>query len=427
MLILYGHAGNTGRPLYARSGPEQARRMSGGPTSGPPWKLAYNATMLTLRTHETIDDIDATAWDALAADDNPFVSHAFLAGLERHGCIRSAFGWRAQHLTLHDDDALVGAAPLYVKGNSHGEYVFDWAWADGWERAGGDYYPKFLCAVPYSPVTGPRLLCGTGADAHQYRSILVKALREITEQTGLSSLHVNFLRASEIGAFDDAWLSRSDWQFQWHNVDGWRDFQDFLRALTHKRRNAIRRERAQVVDADIECEFRDGGTLDDAEWRSMHHLYTHTFDEKGNTPTLTLAFFRHLGAAFPTHSHVAFARRDREIIAGALFLSSSDTLYGRYWGAREQIPGLHFELCYYQGIDHCLRRGLIRFEPGAQGLHKLARGFLPTRTHSRHYIANTEFRAIIRASLQREMALLEARGNELLAHSPFAERDAPRP
>jgi predicted N-acyltransferase len=382
--------------------------------------------MLTLRTHETIEDIDASAWDALVAEDNPFVTHAFLAGLERHGCVRSAFGWRAQHLTLHDGGQLIGAAPLYVKGNSHGEYVFDWAWADAWERAGGDYYPKFLCAVPYSPVTGPRLLCGTGADADRRRCVLARALREITEQTGLSSLHVNFLRELEIGAFDDAWLSRSDWQFQWRNAGGWRDFQDFLGALTHKRRNAIRRERAQVAEAGVECEFRDGGTLDDAEWRSMHHLYTHTFDEKGNTPTLTLAFFRHLGAAFPTHSHVAFARRGREIIAGALFLSSGDTLYGRYWGAREQVPGLHFELCYYQGIDHCLRRGLQHFEPGAQGLHKLARGFLPARTHSRHYIANAPFREVVRASLERETALLDARGVELLAHSPFAERDRSR-
>lgn len=380
--------------------------------------------MLTLHTHDSIGDIDAAAWNTLAVDDNPFVSHAFLAGLERTGCIRAAFGWRAQHLTLHDGASLIGAAPLYVKGNSHGEYVFDWAWADAWERAGGDYYPKFLCAVPYSPVAGPRLLCGTGVEAGKHRAILANALREMTEQTGLSSLHVNFLQESETGAFDDAWLSRSDWQFQWRNTDGWRDFQDFLAALTHKRRNAIRRERAQVADAGVECEFRDGGSLDDAEWRSIHHLYTHTFDEKGNTPTLSLGLFRHLGAAFPTRSHVAFARRAREIVAGALFLSSKDTLYGRYWGAREQIPGLHFELCYYQGIDQCLRRGLQRFEPGAQGLHKLARGFLPTRTHSRHYIANAQFRAVIRAALEREAALLDARGAELIGHSPFARRGA---
>jgi predicted N-acyltransferase len=378
--------------------------------------------MLTLRTHESIDDIDAGAWDALVADPNPFVSHAFLAGLEQTGCVRAEFGWRVQHLTLHDDGSLVGALPLYVKANSHGEYVFDWAWADAWERAGGDYYPKFLCAVPYSPVTGPRLLVGNGANADQRRATLAGALRELTDRTGLSSLHVDFLPEGETAAFDGAWLARSDWQFQWSNPGDWRDFADYLDALTHKRRSAIRRERAQVAEAGIECEFRDGGTLDNDEWRSMHHLYTHTFDEKGNTPTLTLDFFRHLGAAFPRHSQVAFARRGGEIVAGALFLSGGDILYGRYWGAREPVQGLHFELCYYQAIDHCLRHGLRRFEPGAQGFHKLARGFLPTRTHSRHYIADTGFRAAIHMSLQREAELLERRGRELLAHSPFAQR-----
>lgn len=381
--------------------------------------------MPTLRTHGSIDDIDANAWDALVADDNPFVSHAFLAGLERTGCIRTEFGWRAHHLTLHDGGALVGAAPLYIKANSHGEYVFDWAWADAWERAGGDYYPKLLCAVPYSPVTGPRLLAGRGPTSGTRRALLATALRELTDRTGLSSLHVDFLREEEQGAFDDAWLKRTDWQFQWRNPGDWRDFQDYLDALTHKRRNAVRRERAQVARAGIECEFHDGGELGDAQWRHMHHLYTHTFDEKGNTPTLTLDFFRHLGAAFPTQSHVAFARHGTGIVAGALFLSSHDTLYGRYWGAREQLPGLHFELCYYQGIEQCLRRGLARFEPGAQGLHKLARGFLPTRTYSRHYIADARFRNAIRAALQREAIELAMRGRELLAHSPFAQRGMP--
>ncbi|HJU26495.1 MAG TPA: peptidogalycan biosysnthesis protein [Rhodanobacteraceae bacterium] len=378
--------------------------------------------MLTLRTHASLDDIPARDWDAMVADSNPFVSHAFLVGLERTGCIREEFGWRAQHLTLHDGAALLGALPLYVKANSHGEYVFDWAWADAWERAGGDYYPKFLCAVPYSPVAGPRLLTGDGADAAKRRATLAKALRELVERTGLSSVHVDFLRESDSDAFDDTWLARSDWQFQWRNPGDWRDFDDYLDALTHKRRSAVRRERAQVAAAGVECEFRDGGSLSDAEWRSMHHLYTHTFDEKGNTPTLTLDFFRHLGAAFPSRSHVAFARQDHAIVAGALFLSSDDVLYGRYWGARDPVAGLHFELCYYQGIDHCLRHGLARFEPGAQGLHKLSRGFLPTRTHSRHFIADPVFREAIRSALRHEAALIEARGTELQDHSPFAQR-----
>lgn len=380
--------------------------------------------MLNARTHDAIGSIPAEAWGALEASANPFTSHAFLSGLERCGCIREAFGWRAHHLTLHDDDRLVGALPLYLKHNSHGEFVFDWNWADAWERAGGAYYPKLLCAVPYSPVTGPRLLVGTGTDAPRYRRALATALRELTDAAGLSSAHVDFLREADVEAFDEAWLARSDWQFHWHNPGQWRDFQDFLGALTHKRRAAIRRERAQVAAAGIECEMREGGTLSGSEWRHMHHLYTRTFDDKGNTPTLTCDFFCHLGKALPAHSHVAFARRAGAIVAGALFLSSDHTLYGRYWGADEAVPGLHFELCYYQGIDLCLRRGLQRFEPGAQGVHKLARGFLPAATHSRHYIADPRFRAAIRTALRHEAVAQTARGAELRAHSPFAERGA---
>ncbi len=378
--------------------------------------------MPTLRTHASIDSIDASAWNALAASDNPFISHALLAGLEHTGCIRETLGWRPQYVTLHEGDRVVGAAPVYAKGNSHGEYVFDWAWADAWERAGGDYYPKFLCAVPYSPVTGPRLLVGPGPGATERRRELAAALRQLTDRAGWSSLHVDFLPEVELDGFDGAWLRRSDWQFQWRNPGAWRDWQDYLDALTHKRRAAVRHERAGMQRAGLTCEMRDGGTLSDPEWRTLHHLYEHTFDEKGNTPTLTLDFFRYLGHALPQHCHVAFARRDGTIIAGALFLSSQATLYGRYWGAFEQVPGLHFELCYYQGIEYCLRHGLPRFEPGAQGIHKLARGFLPARTYSCHYIADPGFRAAVRGALAREAVLVAERGRELAAHSPFAQR-----
>lgn len=379
----------------------------------------FGERMLTLRTHHSLDQLDADNWDTLAAGENPFVSHAFLSGLESCGCIRDALGWRAQHLTLHEHGALVGALPLYLKGNSHGEYVFDWSWAHAWQRAGHDYYPKLLCAVPYSPVTGPRLLARTSAQ----RKLLADALVSATHELELSSAHVNFLPENELDAFDAHWLPRFDWQFHWRNDAGWRDFADFLDALNHKRRKAIRHERAQVARAGITCEFRDGGSLGDVEWRAMHDLYLSTFEEKGNTPTLTRDFFRHLGRAFPSRSHVAFARRGGHIIAGALFLASSDTLYGRYWGTREQVPGLHFELCYYQGIEHCLRAGLTRFEPGAQGEHKLSRGFLPERTHSRHYIADERFRDALRSALKREAVMMENHGEELMQHSPFAQRE----
>jgi len=380
--------------------------------------------LLRLRTHHSLDELNAGEWGALAADENPFVSHAFLSGLERHGCIRAALGWRARHLTLHDGDALIGALPLYLKGNSHGEYVFDWSWAHAWQRAGRDYYPKLLCAVPYSPVCGPRLLAGDDAETAARRKILADALVQLTDELQLSSAHVNFLPEDELEAFDERWLPRFDWQFHWRNDRGWRDFADFLDALNHKRRKALRHERAQVARAGIVSEFRDGGSLSDDEWHAMHDLYLATFDQKGNTPTLTREFFRHLGRAFPSRSHVAFAYRNGRIIAGALFLSSNTALYGRYWGAREQVPGLHFELCYYQGIEYCLSAGLTRFEPGAQGEHKLSRGFLPVRTHSRHYIADVRFRDALRSVLQREATMMESYGEELLQHSPFAQREA---
>ncbi|MBS0431767.1 MAG: GNAT family N-acetyltransferase [Proteobacteria bacterium] len=382
--------------------------------------------MLTLHTHASLDGVDAVEWDALAGTDHPFVSHAFLSGLERCGCIRDALGWRPQHAILHRDDAPIGALPLYLKGNSHGEYVFDWSWAHAWQHAGGDYYPKLLCAVPYTPASGPRLLAGGDAAAAAHERSLAEALLRLTHEWRLSSAHVNFLREEQLEAFDEHWLARFDWQFHWCNDRGWRDFADFLDAMTHKRRKAIRHERAQVAHSGVECEFRDGGTLNEAEWRAMHDLYLATFEEKGNTPTLTRAFFRHLGRAFPTRSHVAFARRNGRIIAGALFLSSSDTLYGRYWGASEHVPGLHFELCYYQGIERCLRAGLRRFEPGAQGEHKLARGFLPVRTHSRHYIADAGFRTALAAALKREAAAMEDHGRELMLHAPFAQREPRR-
>jgi len=238
---------------------------------------------------------------------------------------------------------------------------------------------------------------------------------------GLSSAHLNFAAAADVDAFaGQAWLPRFDWQFHWHNDDGWRDFGDFLGALSHKKRKNIRHERAQVARAGIACDVRHGDELDDADWQALHDFYLATFEEKGNYPALTLPFFRHLGEAMPRHVVAVLCRLGDRLVAGSLMLRSADTLYGRYWGCREQVPGLHFEACYYQGIDYCLREGLRAFEPGAQGEHKLARGFLPTRTRSYHWIADPRFRAAIAAALRREAQALEDYRRDLLAHSPYA-------
>jgi len=374
---------------------------------------------LTARFHARLDQIDAHAWNALLPDANPFVRHEFLAGLEQHGCLDPEHGWLPHHAAIYAGERLLAAAPAYIKLNSHGEYIFDWSWASAYARHGLHYYPKLLCAVPYSPVTGPRLLVAGG---DMLRHLLIETLRAETERNGWSSAHLNFATSQDAGCFDDhAWLPRFDWQFHWENRCGWRDFDDFLAALTPKKRKNIRQERAQVERAGVRCEIRHGDALGDAEWRAIYKFYKSTFDEKGNYPALTLPFLRHLGRAIPQQVLAVLASRGERLIAAALLLRSDDTLYGRYWGCSEQVRGLHFEACYYQGIDYCLRHGLRRFEPGAQGEHKLARGFLPTRTRSFHYLADARFREAVRDALAREASALHEYHADLMQHSPYAD------
>ncbi|MBU6248039.1 MAG: GNAT family N-acetyltransferase [Xanthomonadaceae bacterium] len=382
------------------------------------------AAALQPRFHARIDEIPADAWDALRADDSPFLSHAFLHALERTDCIRVGWGWAPHHLGLYDGGRLVAAAPLYLKGNSHGEFVFDWSWASAWERAGGEYYPKLLNAVPYSPVSGARLLAGRDAHAPARRRALVTAMRGEVDRLGLSSLHANFLAGDDLPAFDEAWLARTDVQFHWHN-HGYADFDAFLAALNHKKRKNIRQERAQVARSGLRIERCGGARLSPAEWHRVHALYEATFDAKGNHAALTRAFFLALGDTLGDAVQLALARDGDRIVAMALLIQGDHTLYGRYWGSAVEVPGLHFELCYYQGIEHAIARGLDCFEPGAQGEHKLARGFLPTHTHSRHYLAHPQFRRAVRDALVHETASVRAYADELRAHSPYARDREP--
>jgi len=376
--------------------------------------------MHDIRFHAAIAELPAAAWDALRTDANPFVSHAFLHALEQSGCIRPDWGWQAHHLGLYEDNRLVAAAPLYLKGNSHGEFVFDWSWASAWERAGGDYYPKLLNGVPYSPVSGPRLLAGDDERTPARQRALVEAMRSEAERMELSSVHANFLQPAELAAFDENWLARSDVQFHWHNR-GYRHFPDFLAALSHKKRKNILRERSQVAASGLAIEWRSGDTLSRDEWQRAHALYASTFDMKGNHAALTEAFFLRLGELGST-AQVALARDGETIVAMALFVQGGGVLYGRYWGASMDVPGLHFELCYYRGIEHAIAQRLARFEPGAQGEHKLARGFLPVRTYSRHYLANPDFRAAVAAALASEGPAVDAYAAELQSHSPYADQ-----
>ena len=373
--------------------------------------------MPTLRVATRLDDIPADAWDALHDGANPFVAHAFLAGLERHGCIRAAYGWTPRHLALWDGDALVAAVPGYLKDNSHGEFVFDHAWAHAYARHGVDYFPKWLGAVPYTPVTGPRLLARDG-DA---RSALRAAVAAHASGLALSSAHVNFHPDDEDAAFDADWLARADIQYHWRNRDGWADFDAFLGAMDHRHRKNIRQERAKVRRAGIGFRVVHGDEASERDLAAIHGFYLQTFAEYGNTPALTLAFLRHLAMAMPRNLVLVLAMRDDLPVAGALCVRGRDTLYGRYWGASETTPGLHFETCYYQGIEYCLREGLSRFEPGAQGEHKLARGFLPALVRSRHWIADAGFAAALRPWCGEETAAVHRHAAALAARSPFRD------
>ena len=371
--------------------------------------------MPTTRTLDSLAQIPAEQWDALHDGRNPFIAHAFLAGMERHGCLREQWGWTPRHLTLWEGDDLVAAAPAYLKDNSHGEFVFDHAWAHAYARYGQDYFPKLLCAVPYSPVTGPRLLARDDAS----RRRLVEAMVATARDAGLSSAHVNFHAETEDAAFGPEWLRRADLQYHWHNRDGWRDFDAFLAAMDHKHRKNIRQERARVARAGVTFRVVHGDEATGADLEGIHALYLQTFAEYGNHPALTLGFVRHLAAAMPRSLVLFLADQQGETIAGALCLRGGDTLYGRYWGAFRQVPGLHFETCYYQGIEYCLREGLTAFEPGAQGVHKIARGFLPTPVRSRHWIADPAFASALRNWCEEESAEIDRHATALARHSPY--------
>ena len=380
--------------------------------------------MAQARIVSALAEIRAGQWDALHDGCNPFVAHAFLSGLERHGCLRGEWGWTPHHLTLWDGDQLVAAAPGYLKTNSHGEFVFDHAWAHAYARHGLEYFPKWLCAVPYTPVTGPRLLAKTP----QHRHALVQAIVDLCGRESWSSAHINFQAPPETQTFEGlalesdtsaGWLPRIDVQYHWRNPSGWADFAAFLAALDHRHRKNIRQERAKVARAGIHFRIVHGDEASEGDLATMHAFYRKTFAEYGNHPALTLSFLRHLARSMPRSLVLVIGERGDEPVSGALCMRGGDTLYGRYWGAGENIPGLHFETCYYQGIEYCLREGLTRFEPGAHGRHKIARGFLPTLVRSRHRIADPRFALAIDAWCTDERAATYRDLVELQAHSPF--------
>ena len=351
---------------------------------------------------------------------NPFVSHDFLSSIEASGSVGGRTGWQPRHLLAEDSKgSLVGAAPCYLKSHSRGEYVFDHGWAEAFERAGGDYYPKLQVAVPFTPVTGPRLLARPGPLDEAVRGALADALVEIATTSGLSSAHVTFLTEPEWRALGErGFLQRNDQQFHWENA-GYASFEDFLSRLASRKRKTIRRERKEAIEPGIEVHWLTGSDLTEAVWDAFFAFYMETGSRKWGRPYLTREFFSIVGEKMRDRIVLVMAKRAGRWIAGAINFVGGDTVYGRNWGAIEHHPFLHFELCYYQAIDYAIAHKLKRVEAGAQGEHKLARGYLPTTTYSAHFIANPALRRAVAEYLSRERAYVRAAGEELAAAAPF--------
>jgi hypothetical protein len=392
---------------------------------------------LTARVVERISAIEADAWDACALGagppDTPFVAHAFLNALETSGCVGARTGWQPRHLVVEDGDgALVAAAPLYVKGHSYGEYVFDHAWAHAFERAGGRYYPKLQCAVPFTPVSGVRLLIrpdpAKDMTARSLRRALASGMSALTRQYGVSSLHVTFCNEDEAAVLqDEGYLIRHDHQFHWHN-QGYADFDDFLASLTSRRRKTIRKERQKVADAGIRMIALSGGDIKGQHWDAFYRFYTDTYDRKWGSPYLTRGFFSILQETMADNVVLFIAELDGRPIAGALNFRGRDALFGRNWGCDLRFKFLHFEACYYSAIDYAIAHGLKRVEAGTRGPHKLQRGYAPVRTYSAHWIEDAGFRRAVSDYLDHERAAEASEVTEIAEYLPYRhDSDAAEP
>jgi uncharacterized protein len=355
---------------------------------------------------------------------NPFVSHAFLLALEASGSATARTGWQPQHLVIEDGEGrLCAALPCYLKSHSRGEYVFDHGWADAYERAGGSYYPKLQASIPFTPVTGRRLLVAPGPRARELQQALAAGLLELCRLRGASSVHVTFATAREWRLLgEQGFLQRTDQQFHWTNA-GYRTFEDFLSALSARKRKAIRRERREALAAGIEVSWLSGSDLTEAIWDAFFAFYMETGSRKWGRPYLTRRFYSLVGETMADRILLVMAKRAGRFIAGAINFIGSDALYGRHWGAIEHHPFLHFELCYYQAVEYAISRRLSRVEAGAQGEHKLARGYLPVTMHSAHHIADPALRRAVDDYLRRERAYVRAAGEELAAAGPFRKSD----
>jgi uncharacterized protein len=376
-----------------------------------------------LRVLDDLSSVPPAEWDALT-DSNPTLKHAFLQSMIDAKCTVAKKGWLPQFVTLWreldgrpDRLSLAGAVPLYMKGHSYGEYVFDWAWAEAYQRAGLDYYPKLVAAIPFTPCTGARLMASTEQD----RAILVAALLNIAKESEVSSLHVLFPdEPAHRELIAQGFMSRVSVQFHWTNAD-YASFDDFLATMSHDKRKKIKQERRRVAEAGITFEHKTGAEITQEDWDFFTRCYTRTYQAHFSTPYLNREFFGLIGERMPENVLLVLAIRDGTPIAASLNLINETTLYGRYWGATEFHSGLHFETCYYQTLEFCIKRGIRLFEGGAQGEHKLARGFMPQRCYSAHWLKQPQFAEAVNDFLRRERGSIENYVNELEEHQPYRQ------
>ena len=390
-----------------------------------PERARAGAATLQVKLVQGIGQIEARLWDACVGPDQPFLSHAFLSALEDSGSASQRTGWLPLHLVVEAGGELIGCAPMYLKSHSYGEYVFDWGWANAYERAGGTYYPKLQVSVPFTPVPGPRLLVRpeVGAPA---RGMLAHALVSAAEQLNVSSLHVTFCREDEWDTLGNAGLlKRQGVQYHWHNR-GYGTFDDFLGTLKSSKRKTIRKERARVGEQGLSIEVLTGDTLTPDIWGAFYPFYLSTVDKRWGSAYLTKRFFARLGETMPERVVLMMARHGGRYVAGALNLLGADTLYGRVWGCRQPFEFLHFEACYYQAIEFAIAHRLERFEGGAQGEHKMFRGLMPVESLSAHWLAHPRFARAIEDYLERESRGVARYVDELNEHSPYRASESNR-
>ena len=377
-------------------------------------------TQRAARFLDSIAEISPRDWNALAGAGQPFLRHEFLLALEESGCAAPRTGWDPKHLIIEDSDGkALAAMPLFRKSHSRGEFVFDFSWAGAYAEHGLKYYPKLLTAVPFTPVSGPRMLFAPQADTKALTKLLLRSVIEYAKQGQMSSWHVLFPEGDCAAELDRAGLIlRRDCQFHWFN-HGYQSFEAFLAGFTAEKRKKAKRERRRVAEAGIEFDTLHGGDMDASLWRAVYSFYADTFHRHGHEPYLNLDFFKRIAAAMPNEIMLKVARIGAEPIAVAIFFVGSEALYGRYWGAGGNFHSLHFEACYYQGIEYCIEKGLQRFEPGTQGEHKVPRGFVPALTHSAHYIADPRFAAAIRDYAAREARGVDHYAAAVNEHVPY--------